>query len=150
MDTFGSNVLAILRAGFAGSIAAGIMFAIWMIVALIPPPPLPSVSQGEALGNLLAVALFWPIAIGIAGAVVTVPLTAVSALVGTAILRRTGWSASRPFQIGGFLVGTFVWWFWFNRGAPDKVMMFSNWLSAPFVGGIAGLIAGRVLARRWV
>lgn len=150
MDTFGSNALAVLRAGFAGSIAAGVMFAIWMIFALTPPPPLSSISRGETLVNLLAVALFWPVAIGIAGAVVTVPLTAIFALIGAAILRMTSWSPSLPLRIGGFLVGTFAWWFVFNRGAPDQVMIFGNLFSAPSIGGIAGFAAGHVLARHWV
>lgn len=151
MDTFGTNAVAVIRAGFAGSIAAGIMFAIWTVATVLMfSPRIPPVSHVETLLNLMATALFWPIAIGIVGGAVTVPLTAIFALIGAAILRMTSWSPSLPFRIGGFLVGTFVWWFVFNRGAPDQVMIFGNLFSAPSIGGIAGFAAGHVLARHWV
>ena len=146
MDTFGTNAMAVLRASIVGAFAAGVLFAVWFVIGMVS---VRHVSARDVF-DIAAGAAIWVFLCTVVGPAITLPATALSALAGAAIVRLTGWSYWLPFQIGGFLVGTFVWWFAFNRGAPDKVMMFSNWLSAPFVGGIAGFIAGRVLARRWV
>lgn len=145
MNTFGTNALAVLRAAIAGAFAAGVLFAIWFVAVISHGP---YASFREAF-DIAAGAAIWVVVCTIVGPAITLPATAISALVGGAILRVTGWSAALPFQIGGFLVGTFVWWFSFNRGAPDQAVMFSSLLSAAFVGGFAGLIAGRVLPRHW-
>lgn len=133
----------IVAASIVASVVGGVLVAIWISLTLVflPGAKVPAlVTLVTTYGTLAAFAVVLSVPI-------TLALTTVSAIAAHIGLRHLGGHSATILPVGGFIVGFSVWLaFVWGTDAPWHVV--SNAWSAP-LGGIAGLVAGRILARLW-
>lgn len=134
---------AVLRGALAASLAGGAGFAIWFVAIFLASP----FATPATIPDILFSGAFWVAFLAVAALVVTGPVTLVCGGMAYLILRRSKLMSIQSFAIGGFVVGTALWAAGMLAIPPEQLIL-GNPMSAPTIGGLAGLAGGRAFARR--
>ncbi len=136
-------VPAVLRGAWAASRVGGVCYAAWFVAIFLNSP----FATAGTLAEILLSGVFWVVFLAIAALVVTGPVTLVCGGVAYLILRRSKLMSVQNFAIGGFVVGSALWAAGMLTIPPEQLIL-GNPLSAPTIGGLAGLAGGRTFVRR--